>query len=633
MNSSPPFIDLRPDHWEIVLEILQRRLPSRHVFAFGSRATWTAKDYSDLDLAIMGEQPLPLSELSALNEEFVESDLPFRVDIVDFASVDVGFRTIIQQHGVSVHPPMDVKNSTIHVSRKDLRTVQRLIEKHHPSTDAWVYGERLKEECSPKSDLNVVVFSTPEQQPKVSNLQKAFDESDLSFRVNLSVWDDLPMAFKGQTEMDHMLLITGFGETKKRADHVAFSDWNQLSFSEAVQINPKSDLEKGNIYPFVNMAAVNIDSRYVCPCELREFKGGGARFREGDTLMARITPCLENGKIAQYSAPKFERNAHGSTEFIIIRGRPGITDNSFAYYLTKSEKIREFAIGQMTGTSGRQRVPTASLRHLTISLPSLPEQRTIAHVLGTLDEKIELKHRVNATLEEMARTLFKSWFVDFDPVRAKMEGRDTGFPKHIADLFPDRLTESELGEIPKGWHVKKLKDCMNITMGQSPPSSTYNNHGDGLPFFQGRAEFGVRYPEKQRFCSAPTRVAYPEDTLVSVRAPVGDINLAWEECCIGRGVAALRHKSGSSSFTYHLVGTLRRELEQYEQMGTVFGAINKGQINSLRVLDPDARIVEAFDVIVINLDAQIRSNFGTTRTLAALRDTLLPKLVSGEVRL
>ena len=338
MISSPPIIDLRPDHWELVLEILQRRLPSRHVFAFGSRATWTAKDYSDLDLAVMGEQPLPLSVLSALNEEFVGSDLPFRVDIIDFANVDDGFRTVIQQHGVPVHPLMDEKSAITHVCRKDLRTVQKLIEKHHPRTDAWVYGERLKGECNPKSDLNVVVLSTPEEQQKVSNLQKAFDESDLSFRVNLSVWDDLPMALKGQTEMDHMLLITGFGETKKRAGHVAVSNWNQLSFSDAVQINPKSDLKKGNIYPFVNMAAVNIDSRDVFPCELREFKGGGARFRDGDTLMARITPCLENGKIAQYSAPKREQNAHGSTEFIIIRGRPGITDNSFAYYLTK---IRE----------------------------------------------------------------------------------------------------------------------------------------------------------------------------------------------------------------------------------------------------------------------------------------------------
>lgn len=192
--------------------------------------------------------------------------------------------------------------------------------------------------------------------------------------------------------------------------------------------------------------------------------------------------------------------------------------------------------------------------------PRRPEQRAIAHVLGALDDKIELNRRMNETLEAMTRALFKSWFVDFDPVRAKMKGRDTGLPRDIAALFPDRLVDSEMGEIPEGWEVKSLKDCMNLTMGQSPPGSTYNDHGDGLPFFQGRSEFGFRYPEKRRFCSAPTRVADPDDTLVSVRAPVGDINLAWERCCIGRGVAALRHKSGSSSFTYHSAWALQREL-------------------------------------------------------------------------
>ncbi len=232
----------------------------------------------------------------------------------------------------------------------------------------------------------------------------------------------------------------------------------------------------------------------------------------------------------------------------------------------------------------------------------------------------------------MARALFKSWFVEFDPVRAKMEGRDPGLPKHIADLFPDGLVESELGKIPEEWEAKSLKDCMNLTMGQSPPGSTYNDRREGLPFFQGRSDFGFRYPQNRRFCSAPTRIADPEDTLVSVRAPVGDINLAWERCCIGRGVAALRHKSGSSSFTYHLAWALQRELKEYEHTGTVFGAINKGQFEALKVIEPDSHIVDAFDSTAKHLDVRIRSNVTESYTLAALRDTLLPKLISGDLR-
>ena len=240
--------------------------------------------------------------------------------------------------------------------------------------------------------------------------------------------------------------------------------WRDLPFSEAVQINPKVSLDRGGTFPFVDMASVNAGSRNVYSSEQREFKGGGSRFKDGDTLMARITPCLENGKIARYRGPESEGIAHGSTEFIVIRGRQSFTDNAFAYYLTQSAQVRNYAIGQMTGTSGRQRVPTDSLDHLIVSLPPLSEQRAIAHILGTLDDKIELNRRMNETLEEMERALFKSWFVDFDPVRAKMEGRWRrgeslpGLPAEHYELFPDRLVASELGEIPDGWEVKTLRD-------------------------------------------------------------------------------------------------------------------------------------------------------------------------------
>ena len=184
--------------------------------------------------------------------------------------------------------------------------------------------------------------------------------------------------------------------------------------------------------------------------------------------MARITPSLENGKTARYQATGDKEAANGSTEFIVIRGRPGVTDDEYAYYLTSWSGVRDYAISQMTGTSGRQRVPVGSLDHLIVPLPPLPEQRAIAHVLGTLDDKIELNRRMNETLEEMARALFKSWFVDFEPVRAKMDGRWRrgeslpGLPAEHYDLFPDRLVPSELGEIPEGWAVRPLGEVADL---------------------------------------------------------------------------------------------------------------------------------------------------------------------------
>ena len=207
-----------------------------------------------------------------------------------------------------------------------------------------------------------------------------------------------------------------------------------------------------------------------------------------------------------------------------------------------------------------------------------------------------------------------------------------GMGKEIAALFPDSFVDSELGEIPEGWGVKALGECFDLTMGQSPPGSTYNEHSKGLPFFQGRSDFGFRYPENRKFCTAPTRIAQPGDTLVSVRAPVGDINMAWERCCIGRGVAALRHKSGAMSFSYYSTWTIQTALREYEHTGTVFGAINRSQFKALRVIEPDPSIVNAFDSCARPLDARISSSITESRSLAALRDTLLPKLISGEVR-
>ena len=179
--------------------------------------------------------------------------------------------------------------------------------------------------------------------------------------------------------------------------------------------------------------------------------------------------------------------------------------------------------------------------------------------------------------------------------------------------------------------MKLLGDCFNLTMGQSPPGSTYNDDGNGLPFFQGSTDFGFRYTDNRRFCTAPKRTAEPDDTLVSVRAPVGDINMAWERCCVGRGLAALRHKSGSSSFTYYSMWAMQRELQQYEHTGTVFGAISRKQFELLQTVEPRSEIVDMFGLLVLSLGEYIRSNTAECRTLAAQRDALLPKLMSDQI--
>ena len=273
------------------------------------------------------------------------------------------------------------------------------------------------------------------------------------------------------------------------------NNWNYIPFTEAVAVNPSVSLNRGKVYPFVEMKSIEPKQRSASESEFRVFTGGGARFIPYDTLMARITPCLENGKIARYIPSSYvDSPAFGSTEFIVIRGREGVTDNDYAYFLTPWKAFRHFAISQMTGSSGRQRVPVDSLAKFLTPIPeSLNEQRAIARILGALDDKIELNRRMNQTLEAIARAIFKSWFVDFLPVRKKQRARtQTGDPVHarrgesrfaqnlppeILNLFPDSFEDSELGEIPKGWRKCSLGDVCFVKDGFAYKSKDFQDKG------------------------------------------------------------------------------------------------------------------------------------------------------------
>jgi len=216
--------------------------------------------------------------------------------------------------------------------------------------------------------------------------------------------------------------------------------------------------------------------------------------------------------------------------------------------------------------------------------------------------------------------------------RAQLAHGKSPLPENIRRLFPDEFQDSELGPIPKGWKVSTIGEEFNVTMGESPPGRTYNETGDGLPFFQGRRDFGFRYPTKRVYCSGPKRIAEAGDALVTVRAPVGEVNMSWERVCIGRGVAALRHRSEGRSFTYYAVLALQDQLKRYEAEGTVFGSITKRQLVGMKWLAPSQPILERFELLVSPVDEQIRRNEGETGKLVRLRDALLPKLIRGDIR-
>lgn len=306
-------------------------------------------------------------------------------------------------------------------------------------------------------------------------------------------------------------------------------------------------------------------------------------------------------------------------------------NNKFLFYSLQNSllKLKELSIGSAT-----KFLTKTILDNLDISCPDIWEQKRVVEILGGIDDRIALLRETNTTLEAIAQALFKSWFVDFDPVHAKQQGRaPEGMDAQTAALFPDSFEESELGMVPKGWSYSTVGQSFILTMGQSPPGDTYNENGEGLPFYQGRTDFGFRFPSQRIFCSAPTRFAEKGDTLVSVRAPVGDVNMALERCCIGRGVASVRHPMGYSGFAFYAMRSLGKRFKTFDSEGTVFGSISKKDFQNLPVIEVSEGLLRVYDSITSSLDTQIVNNELIVRSLTALRNTLLPRLISGQLRL
>ena len=386
------------------------------------------------------------------------------------------------------------------------------------------------------------------------------------------------------------------------------SEWKEYKFSDFVEINPNVTLPADESISYVEMKDLNESKKFCFPSSERE-KGNGSKFQNYDTLFAKITPCLENGKICQVRGLK-NNVGLGSTEFIVFRGKRNISDTDFIFYLSRWDEVRSHAEINLDGTSGRQRVPIACFDDLIIKMPvDIDEQKAIASILSCLDDKIDLLHRQNATLEKMGETLFRQWFVE-------------------------RRPEPVEGEAKEEWKMGKLTDEFDFIMGASPPGESYNEEGIGIPMYQGNADFGFRFPVNRVFTTDPKRFAEKYDTLISVRAPVGEQNMANERCCIGRGVAALRYKFDNSfyTYTYYKIKSLMDEIKQFNETGTVFGSISKSDFENIEIIIPDKISILKFQDIIKPLDDKIITNSIQIRTLTALRDTLLPKLMSGEIR-
>ena len=531
-------IDIRPADLETVRRILGEHVPALEVRAFGSRVAWNARETSDLDLALMTDEPLSIDRTAALRAAFTDSDLPFRVDIVDWATTSESFRKRIRLLSTPVVGAVDVSQAELHVEtarwgRRDVRDLMRdgvlVIGDGYRAKNSELAGSGL-----PFARAGNIAdgfrFSGTDRLPE-DCLHRVGDKTSRP--------GDVVFTSKGT--------VGRFAFVRKDTEHFVYSP--QLCFWRL--------LDREVIDPYF----------LYCWIRGREF-------------------------------------------FDQFKGVAGQTD--MAEYVSLTDQRRMF-----------------------ITLPPLAEQCAIAHILDTLDDKIELNRRMNATLEAMARALFRSWFVDFDPVRAKMEGRDTGLPKDIADLFPDRLVDSDLGEIPEGWQLKPLDSVACFQNGLALQKFRPSQNEARLPVVK-IAQLRAGQSNSGEWASATIK---PECIIEN-----GDVVFSWSGSLLVRtwcgGRAALnQHLFKVTSKRYPKWFYLHSILSHFPEFqriakdkATTMGHIRRHHLtDALCVVPPDRVIVRVSDMLGGLLERQV-ANEVAIRILVALRDTLLPRLVSGELR-
>ena len=328
----------------------------------------------------------------------------------------------------------------------------------------------------------------------------------------------------------------------------------------------------------------------------------------GDVLVAK-----DGSYLKEIFCCKEYRDIAILSSIAIFRPNQSIILPSFLCYLLKTSFIFNYISKNCVSGSALPRIVLKSFKDVRIPVPDLFTQSKIAGILLSLDAKIETNNKLNEKLEEMAQAIFKSWFVDFEPFKDK--------PFH----------ETELGMIPEGWEVGVLSDISIITMGQSPCGTSYNENGEGIIFYQGRTEFGFRFPSIRLYTTAPSRFAEVGSTLMSVRAPVGDINMALLRCCIGRGVASIKSNCDCNSYIYYLMKSLKKRFDIYNGEGTVFGSVGRDTLKGMLITIPPSSVISDFEMNISKIDSRIKTNELESHRLASLRDTLLPRLMSGEL--
>ena len=476
----------------------------------------------------MTDEPLGIDRTAKLRAAFTDSDLPFRVDIVDWATVSEAFREQIRLHSTPFVGAVDVSQA----------------EQHAETAPLWERLDVREWKDVPLGDL-VDIYDGPHATPRktrsgpvflgISNLQ--------SGRLDLT-----------QTE------------------HLSETDYQRWT---------------RRVTPAPNDIVFSYETRL----------GEAALIPQG------LRACL-------------------GRRMGLLRPRDGAIDARFLLYAFLGKGFQNTLRARTVHGSTVDRILLTEMADFSIYAPqSITEQRAIAHILGALDDKIELLRRMNATLESMARALFRSWFVDFDPVRAKMDGRGTGLPKEVADLFPDRLVDSELGEIPEGWTVSKLGDMIELAYGKALKAKARNATG-GVPVFGSNGQIGWH---DEALVERPGIV-------VGRKGNPGTVTLSPTEFFPIDTTFYVVPKHERDECLYFLFFALQEQDLPSVAADSAVPGLNRNLAYMNEQLKPPTSVVKCFDGCASTMYARCRQTAAESRLLVNLRGTLLPKLVSGELR-
>lgn len=395
--------------------------------------------------------------------------------------------------------------------------------------------------------------------------------------------------------------------------------WDKEVFSNAIDINRQYKIVKGKPSKFVEMKSLSRNKRKIEFSEIKNFSSG-PRFMAGDTLFAKMKGCLANGKIAYCDILDPDEIGFGSTEFLVLSEVKNKTDKLFIYYFCRYAPIVRFALANMNGT-GRERIPKEALDKLHINLPPLREQKRIANLLGYFDDKIEINNEVNKCLERLIQARFDNWFVYFEP------------------FLSEKLKKSNIGDIPKDWSVKKLSDIAKIVTGKTPSTKEKDNYGDKYKFVTIRdihnkvyAVNTERYISEKGHQEVSSSTIPPNSLAVSCIATVGLVSIIPDESHTNQQINSILCKENILFYLYSFFSSSTDMLKKLGSGGTVALNINKKSFEDIKILLPSEEVLNEYLICVKPLFKKIRNNCYENQCLEVMRDSLLPKLMSGEIR-